>query len=151
MQYAPQIYCIRWLFCWRWMVKKCISLESNCWTLGGETRALWWCLDVLDWRWTWLFWVSSSTYLKYFGGWRIVVVLSNLKNFHYMLLEYILSCKFFVLQLAEDLDARPVWVFNNGTLQMLGDFSFFSLFFSVAMINLFLLLSLLYQFYRSQS
>ncbi len=68
-----------------------------------------------------------------------------------MLLELILSRKFFVLQLAEDLDALPVWVFNNGTLQMLGDFSFFSLFFSVAMINLFLLLSLLYQFYRSQS
>lgn len=62
------------------------------------------------------------------------MVLGNLKKFQCTLLEYILSCKCFVLQLAEDLDTLPIWVFNNGTLQMLGDVNCFSFFFSLAIV-----------------
>ena len=55
------------MLCWRWMVKKCISLERNHWTMGTETWTLWWCLDVLDWWWTWLFWISPSECRTYFS------------------------------------------------------------------------------------
>jgi len=66
--YFFQSFGIRWLLCWGWMVEKRISLEGKHWTLGGETWALWWCLDVLDWWWTWILWVSSSRYLNL--SWR---------------------------------------------------------------------------------
>lgn len=57
------LYHNRWMLCWRWMVEKCIPMERNCWTLGRETRTLWWCLDVLDWWWSWPFWIFSGTFL----------------------------------------------------------------------------------------
>jgi len=70
--YFFQSFGIRWLLCWGWMVEKRISLEGKHWTLGGETWALWWCLDVLDWWWTWILWVSSSRYLNL--SWRCMIM-----------------------------------------------------------------------------
>ena len=67
----------RWLFRWRWLVKKCISLETDNWALGGETWTLWWCLEVLDWWWTWLFWVPSSMYLPPVNCERFYLYLSD--------------------------------------------------------------------------
>jgi hypothetical protein len=76
MGYIFRSFCTRWMLRWRWMVEKCISLEGKHWTLGGETWAFWWCLDVLDWWWTWLLWVSSSRYLDLSCRCRIMLTVA---------------------------------------------------------------------------
>lgn len=51
----------RWMFCGRRAFKKCFPLEGFCRSMGKKARTLWWCLELLDGRRTWLLWVSSST------------------------------------------------------------------------------------------
>jgi len=125
-QWYFSLRCIRWLFCWRRMVKKCISMEGNCWTMGGETWALWWCLDVLDWWWTWLLWVSpSKCHFSYIVA-KPRIICSYLVEFTFIFcytgkwyIIIIIIVAIVVEQLAEDLGALPIWVFNNGNFMFI--------------------------------
>ena len=53
-------YCRR-LLCTRWLAKKRIQVERVYWSLGREAWTLWRLLELLDWWWPWIFWISPGT------------------------------------------------------------------------------------------
>ena len=77
----------RGLLCWRKLVEKCFQMEGNYWPMGRETWTLWRRMELLDWWWPWILWISPGKHWFMLSEFAFFFGFTCHYNWSYIILE----------------------------------------------------------------